>query len=115
MFERREGLFSVNVATGSQSELQGSKANGMIRLHRVSVVLPSILDEIANLSESIGAYWDETVSHAPLQKAKEAFLRTSSGGRAGSSPLSLQARGRRSLNFFTRAVDCTICAMRWTI
>jgi methylmalonyl-CoA/ethylmalonyl-CoA epimerase len=36
------------------------------------------LDEIANLAESIGAYWDETVCYDPLQKAKVAFLRTSS-------------------------------------
>lgn len=68
----------MNIASGPQYELQGSKANGAIRLHHVGFVVPSILDEIANLAESIGAYWDETVCHDPLQKATVAFLRTSS-------------------------------------
>jgi methylmalonyl-CoA/ethylmalonyl-CoA epimerase len=36
------------------------------------------MDGIANLAESLGAYWDETIFHDPLQKAKVTFLRTSS-------------------------------------
>jgi methylmalonyl-CoA/ethylmalonyl-CoA epimerase len=73
-----ESWFRVNITLGRQRELQGSKANGVMRLHHVGFVVPSILDEIANLAESIGAYWDETVWHDPLQKATVAFLRTSS-------------------------------------
>lgn len=72
----------MNIASGPLCELQGAKANGAIRLHHVGVVVPSILDEIANLAESIGASWDGTVCHDPLQKAKVAFLRTSSAGDA---------------------------------
>jgi methylmalonyl-CoA/ethylmalonyl-CoA epimerase len=72
-----KGWFSLNIASG-QCDLQGSEANGTIRLHHVGFVVPSILDGIANLAESIGAYWDETIYHDPLQKATVAFLRTSS-------------------------------------
>jgi methylmalonyl-CoA/ethylmalonyl-CoA epimerase len=67
----------LTIASG-QCDFEGSEANGTVRLHHVGFVVPSILDGIANLAESLGAYWDETVFHDPIQKVKVTFLRTSS-------------------------------------
>jgi methylmalonyl-CoA/ethylmalonyl-CoA epimerase len=92
----------VNIASVPLCELQGWKANGAIRLHHVGFVVSSILDEIANLAGSIGASWDETVCHDPLQKAKVAFLRTSSAEDALIELVEPAAEGSPVVQFLRR-------------
>lgn len=57
------------------SELAESMANRKTRLHHVGFVVSSISREVESFAWSIGAYWDETIFHDPLQKTKVTFLR----------------------------------------
>jgi methylmalonyl-CoA/ethylmalonyl-CoA epimerase len=51
--------------------------NGSSRLHHIGFVVASIPQQIERLADSIGAQWNETILHDPLQKARVTFLRTS--------------------------------------
>jgi methylmalonyl-CoA/ethylmalonyl-CoA epimerase len=55
----------------------GFTMNGGSRLHHIGFVVASIAQEIERFADSIGAHWNETILHDPLQKARVAFLRTS--------------------------------------
>jgi methylmalonyl-CoA/ethylmalonyl-CoA epimerase len=56
--------------------MTNSDVSEQTRLHHVGFVVSSILNEIENFAGSIGAYWDGTIFHDPLQKARMTFLRT---------------------------------------
>jgi len=54
----------------------------MQTLHHVGYVVKSIEEQAAGFVKSLGATWDQQITHDPLQGAKVTFLRTPGAGDA---------------------------------
>lgn len=58
-----------------QHDWAESTATEKPRLHHIGFVVSNILNEIESFAGSIGASWDQSIFHDPIQKAKVTFLR----------------------------------------
>jgi methylmalonyl-CoA/ethylmalonyl-CoA epimerase len=59
-----------------KATLAESKMNERTRLHHIGFVVSSIANGIEGFAASIGADWNRTIFHDPLQKTRVTFLRT---------------------------------------